>query len=242
MELFCAILLPFLGTTLGSGLVFFMRKDMNKCLKRCFYGFSAGVMLGASVWGLLIPAIEMAPGGGQRFVIVPLGLFLGFMFVFCVDRLIEKNCNQKLFLAVTFHNIPEGIAIGVMCAGYFATPNEVSGVQVIGLAMAIAIQNIPEGLIVSFPEYMKGKRKGISFLLGACSGIVEPLGAMITVVAEQLVSPFLPLFLGVAAGAMIQVAIEELIPELGKGVNRRDGYVCFFLGFILMMILDMIEL
>lgn len=253
MQLLAGLLIPFLGTTLGSAMVFFMR-GMHKEIERLLLGFASGVMIAASVWSLLIPAIDMAGEMGQIAWIPAAGGFLGGMaFLLVLDSVIphlhlesEKpegvetslKKTTMLVLAVTLHNIPEGMSVGVTFAGALIGDAGITMAGAFALAVGIAIQNFPEGAIISMPLRGEGVSKGRAFLYGALSGIVEPIGAFVTILlAEQIVSA-LPVFLAFAAGAMIYVVVEELIPEAQAGEHSNSGTVGVAVGFVIMMILD----
>ena len=253
MQLLAGLLIPFLGTTFGSAMVFFMR-GMHKEIERLLLGFASGVMIAASVWSLLIPAIDMAGEMGQIAWIPAAGGFLGGMaFLLVLDSVIphlhlesEKpegvetslKKTTMLVLAVTLHNIPEGMSVGVTFAGALIGDAGITMAGAFALAVGIAIQNFPEGAIISMPLRGEGVSKGRAFLYGALSGIVEPIGAFVTILlAEQIVSA-LPVFLAFAAGAMIYVVVEELIPEAQAGDHSNVGTVGVAIGFVVMMILD----
>ena len=251
--LVCGLLLPFLGTALGAGCVFFMKKSMQRSLRRMLTGFAAGVMTAASIWSLLIPAMDRSAAlGAFAFIPAATGLWLGIGFLLILDRMIPHlhlngsaegpksrlKRTSKLVLSVTLHNLPEGMAVGVVLAGWMAGDREITAATVMALAMGIALQNFPEGAIISLPLKAEGMNKGKAFLWGVMSGIVEPLGALLTVLAAGLISPMLPLLLGFAAGPMLFVVVEELIPELAEGDPSNLGTVFFGLGFSLMMALD----
>ncbi len=248
------ILLPFLGTALGSGCVMFMRGRLNMGVQRALTGFAAGVMVAASVWSLLVPAMEHAEDMGQwAFVPAAAGFWLGILFLLLLDRTIphlHMNSSRAegpkstlgrtamLVLAVTLHNLPEGMAVGVVYAGWLAGDGEITAMAALALSLGIAIQNFPEGAIISMPLGAEGVGKGRAFLYGTLSGAVEPVGAVLTILAAGLVTPVLPYFLSFAAGAMIYVVVEELIPELSQGVHSNVGTVFFGAGFTVMMALD----
>lgn len=253
MQLAAGLLIPFAGTTLGSAMVFFMR-GMNKQIEKLLLGFAAGVMIAASVWSLLIPAIDMAGEMGQIAWIPAAGGFLGGMaFLLVLDSLIphlhlestkpegvESTLKKTtmLVLAVTLHNIPEGMSVGVTFAGALIGDAGITMAGAFALAVGIAIQNFPEGAIISLPLRSEGVSKMRSFVYGALSGIVEPIGAFVTILlAEQIVSA-LPVFLAFAAGAMIYVVVEELIPEAQAGEHSNIATVGVAVGFVIMMILD----
>ena len=254
MEAFSGILIPFLGTSLGAACVFFMRKTLSDGVQRALTGFAAGVMVAASVWSLLIPAIEQSSDmGGWSFVPAFVGFWVGVLFLLLLDRLIphlhigsDKAEGPKsklgrttmMVLAVTLHNIPEGMAVGVMYAGFLAGNSQITAASALALSLGIAIQNFPEGAIISMPLKAEGESKGKAFLGGVLSGVVEPIGAVLTLLAAQLVIPALPYFLSFAAGAMLYVVVEELIPEMSQGKHSNIGTVFFAVGFSIMMTLD----
>ena len=253
-EVIRGILIPFLGTTLGASCVLFMKKMMNKMVQRALTGFAAGIMVSASVWSLLIPSMDYAAEMG-KFAFVPavVGFWIGILFLLAMDHIIPhlhmdtdkaegpkskfKKTTMHVF-AVTLHNIPEGMAVGVVYAGYLAGNMQISAMGALALAIGIAIQNFPEGAIISMPLKAEGMSKGKAFLYGVLSGVVEPIGAVLTVVASGFIIPVLPYFLSFAAGAMMYVVIEELIPEMSHGNHSNIGTVMFAVGFTLMMILD----
>lgn len=248
------ILLPFLGTVLGSGCVAFMKNGLNAGVQRALTGFAAGVMVAASVWSLLVPAMEYAEDMGQwAFVPAAAGFWFGILFLLFLDRTVPhlhmnsssaegpKSTLPKttmLVLAVTLHNLPEGMAVGVVCAGWLAGDTGITALAALALSLGIAIQNFPEGAIISMPLRAEGVSKRRAFLYGTLSGAVEPVGAVLTILAAGLVVPALPFLLSFAAGAMIYVVVEELIPELSQGVHSNVGTVFFAAGFTVMMALD----
>lgn len=253
-EVIRGILIPFLGTTLGASCVLFMKKMMNKMVQRALTGFAAGIMVSASVWSLLIPSMDYAAEMG-KFAFVPavVGFWIGILFLLAMDHIIPhlhmdtdkaegpKSKLKKttmLVFAVTLHNIPEGMAVGVVYAGYLAGNMQISAMGALALAIGIAIQNFPEGAIISLPLRSEGTGKGKAFLYGALSGIVEPIAAIITIAAASVVIPILPYLLSFAAGAMIYVVIEELLPEASTGSHSNIATIWFSVGFLLMMILD----
>lgn len=251
---FYGIMIPFLGTLLGSACVFFMKKGMSDRLQRALSGFAAGVMVAASVWSLLIPALEQAEGMGKwSFIPAAAGFWFGMLFLLVLDHVIphlHMNAKQAegpkshlkkttmLVLAVTLHNIPEGMAVGVVYAGLLTGNSNISAMGALALSIGIAIQNFPEGAIISMPLKAEGVKKSRAFLNGAASGIVEPLGALLTIAAAGIVTPALPYLLSFAAGAMLYVVVEELIPEMSAGEHSNVGTICFALGFSVMMALD----
>ena len=254
METFLGILIPFLGTTLGAGCVFFMKKSLGDLVRRSLAGFAAGVMVAASVWSLLIPAIEQSENmGALSFLPAFMGFWVGVLFLLVLDHLIphlhvgsdqtegpktKLGRTTMMVLAVTLHNIPEGMAVGVMYAGFVAGSPQITAASALALSLGIAIQNFPEGAIISMPLKAEGESKGRAFLGGVLSGVVEPLGAVLTILAAQLVIPALPYLLSFAAGAMLYVVVEELIPEMSQGRHSNLGTVFFAVGFSVMMVLD----
>lgn len=244
--LLCGLLLPFFGTALGAACVLFMKNEPSKSLRRLLTGFAAGVMTAASVWSLLLPAIERSEGLG-KFAFLPgaLGLWMGIGLLWAGEKclpLLKKNQTdgplariRKTVLAITLHNLPEGMAVGVALAEFCAGGAEAGAA--VALAVGIAIQNFPEGAVVSLPLQSAGKGKGKSFLAGVLSGVVEPLGAGLALVGASVAGPVLPLILGLAAGAMLYAVVEELIPDLSRA---GDGWGAAFFGagFTLMMGLD----
>ena len=254
MEAFYGILIPFLGTSLGAACVFFMKKSLGDAVQRSLTGFAAGVMVAASVWSLLIPAIEQSSGmGGLSFLPAFIGFWVGVLFLLTLDHIIPhlhaksgqpegpKSKLQRttmMVLAVTLHNIPEGMAVGVMYAGCLSDNSQVTAAGALALSLGIAIQNFPEGAIISMPLRAEGVKKSKAFFGGVLSGIVEPIGAVLTLLAAQLIIPALPYLLSFAAGAMLYVVVEELIPEMSQGEHSNIGTVFFAVGFSAMMVLD----
>ncbi len=248
------ILIPFAGTTLGAACVFFMKKSMNLLLQRALTGFAAGVMVAASVWSLLIPAIEQSTLLGKwSFLPAVTGFWIGILFLLLLDHLIphlHRNSEKAegpasklkkttmLVLAVTLHNIPEGMAVGVVYAGWMSGNSQITGAGALALAIGIAIQNFPEGAIISMPLRAEGVKKTRAFLYGTLSGIVEPVGALLTILAAGLIVPAMPYLLSFAAGAMMYVVVEELLPEMSEGEHSNLGTLMFATGFSIMMILD----
>ena len=248
------ILIPFLGTALGAACVFFMRRELNRTVQRALTGFAAGVMVAASVWSLLIPSLEQSEDLGKwSFLPAAVGFAVGILFLLLLDRVIphlhanaEKaegpRCRAKkttmMVLAVTLHNVPEGMAVGVVLAGLLSGVAEISVGGALALSIGIAIQNFPEGAIVSMPLCAEGKTKRGAFLLGALSGTVEPIGACLTILFAGLFVPAMPYLLSFAAGAMLYVVVEELIPETSEGEHSNVGVIAFSIGFLLMMALD----
>lgn len=253
-EMMVGILIPFAGTTLGAACVFFMRGAMNQLVQRALTGFAAGVMVAASVWSLLIPAMEQAEGMGTwSFLPAVIGFWLGILFLLLLDRAVPHlHMNSKeaegpksslqrttmLVLAVTLHNLPEGMAVGVVYAGFQAGNAGITALGALALSLGIAIQNFPEGAIISMPLRAEGASKMQSFFYGVLSGAVEPLGALLTILAAHYVIPFLPYLLSFAAGAMLYVVVEELIPEMSEGQHSNIGTILFAAGFTVMMALD----
>ncbi len=254
MKDFIIIAIPFLGTILGSAMVFFMKKEMDAKLGKLLLGFASGVMIAASVWSLLIPAIEMSEEQGKwSWLPATAGFLLGMGFLLLLDSLVphlhidsEKPEGMKsgfrkttmLVLAVTLHNLPEGMAVGVTFAGAMLAGTGITMAGALALAVGIAIQNFPEGAIISMPLRSAGASKGKAFLYGVLSGIVEPVGSIITILLAAQVVPILPYLLAFAAGAMIYVVVEELIPEAQAGEHTNIGTVGVAIGFALMMVLD----
>lgn len=254
MQVVYGLLIPFLGTTLGAGMVFFLKNNIKQSVEKLLLGFASGVMIAASIWSLLIPALEMSEEQGQIGWLAPaVGFLLGMFFLLVLDSVIphmhldkEKPEGVKsklkkttmLVLAVTLHNIPEGMAVGVTFAGALLGNSGITMTGAFALAIGIAIQNFPEGAIISMPLKSEGVSKGKAFLYGAISGIVEPIAAIITILLTELVVPILPYLLAFAAGAMIYVVVEELIPESQMGEHSNIGTVGVALGFVIMMILD----
>ncbi len=254
IQVLYGILIPFLGTSLGAACVFLMKKSMSDRMQRILTGFAAGVMVAASIWSLLLPAMEQASAMGRwSFVPAVAGFWLGILFLLLLDHLIphlHRNSRyaegprsrlQKttmLVLAVTLHNIPEGMAVGVVYAGYLTGNVEISAMGALALSLGIAIQNFPEGAIISTPLKAEGVKRTRAFAAGVLSGIVEPVGAALTILAASLVVPALPYLLSFAAGAMLYVVVEELIPEMSQGKHSNVGTVFFALGFCVMMVLD----
>lgn len=251
---FYGILIPFLGTSLGAACVFFMKHDMSERLSRILTGFAAGVMVAASIWSLLIPAMEQSEEMG-KFAFVPAvaGFWGGILFLLLLDHIIPhlhrysvsaegpKSRLQRttmMVLAVTLHNIPEGMAVGVVYAGYLAGNAKITVAAAMALSIGIAIQNFPEGAIISMPLRAEGMKVSMAFAGGVLSGIVEPVGAMLTILAAGYIVPALPYLLSFAAGAMIYVVVEELIPEMSQGEHSDLGTIFFAVGFTVMMSLD----
>lgn len=254
MELFWGVMIPFIGTTAGAACVFFLRNEIKPLLQKALLGFASGVMVAASVWSLLIPAMEMSAKMGRlAFIPAAAGLLLGVAFLLLMDRIVPhlhlgsevsegpKTTLKKttmLVLAVTLHNIPEGMAVGVVLAGALMGESEVSMAGALVLSLGIAIQNFPEGAIISLPLRSEGESRRKAFLHGMLSGVVEPVAAVLTILLASLIEPVLPYLLAFAAGAMIYVVVEELIPEASEGEHSNIGTIGFAVGFVIMMMLD----
>lgn len=248
------LLIPFVGTAAGSACVFFLKKDLKDNVQKALSGFAAGVMVAASIWSLIVPAIEQC-ADKERWAFLPafIGFWAGILFLLLLDHLIPHlhvYINQTegpkskltrtamLVLAVTLHNIPEGMAVGVVYAGLMNGSGNITAGAALALALGIAIQNFPEGAIISMPLYSEGKSKPKSFVLGVLSGAVEPVFGGLTVLIAGLVVPAMPYLLSFAAGAMLYVVVEELIPEMSQGKHTNIGVIAFALGFSIMMALD----
>ena len=248
------IMIPFLGTAAGAACVFFMKGQIRPLVQKMLLGFASGVMVAASVWSLLMPSMDMAADMGKfAFVPAAVGFLLGIAFLLAMDHLVphlHMGCEEPeglksswkkttmLVLAVTLHNIPEGMAVGVVFAGMLQGEELITLTGAFALSLGIAIQNFPEGAIISLPLKSEGFGSGKAFLYGAASGIVEPIGAALTVLLAAYITPVLPYLLSFAAGAMIYVVVEELIPESAEGEPSNIGTIGFAAGFVLMMILD----
>ena len=253
-ETILGLLIPFLGTTAGAACVFFMRRALRTGVQRALTGFAAGVMTAASVWSLLIPTLEQSAALGRlSFLPAFAGFWAGILFLLLLDRVVphlHRSVNQTegprsklarttmMMLAVTLHNIPEGMAVGVVYAGFRSGSPLITAGGALALALGIAIQNFPEGAIISMPLHAEGKSRDASFLYGTLSGAVEPVFGALTVVAAGLVVPAMPYLLSFAAGAMLYVVVEELIPEMSAGKHSNIGVVLFAAGFTVMMALD----
>lgn len=254
MEVFVGLLIPFLGTTAGAACVFFMKKTLGDLVQRSLAGFAAGVMVAASIWSLLIPAIDQSAHLGKlSFLPAFAGFWCGILFLLVLDHLIphlhvgseqaegpKSNLSRTVMmvLAVTLHNIPEGMAVGVMYAGFLSDNPQITAASALALTLGIAIQNFPEGAIISLPLRSEGNKRSRSFALGVLSGAVEPVGAILAIALASIVTPILPYMLAFAAGAMIYVVVEELIPEASEGEHSNLGTIAFAIGFALMMMLD----
>lgn len=253
-EIAKGILLPLLGTTLGAACVFFMKKKLNDSIQRALTGFAAGVMVAAAIWSLLIPSIEQSSDMGKwSFVPAASGFILGILFLFLLDKIVPHHHlgeeedeglksgfhrSTKMILAVTLHNLPEGMAVGALYAGLLQGDTTISIAGALALSIGIAIQNFPEGAVISMPLQAEGLKKPKAFLYGMLSGVVEPIGALLTILASRIFVPLLPYLLSFAAGAMIYVVVEELIPESSRGKHSNIGTMAFALGFLIMMVLD----
>ena len=253
-EIFWGLMIPFIGTSLGSACVFFMKKELSRGVQRALTGFAGGVMVAASIWSLLIPAMEQSePMGKLSFLPAAVGFWLGILFLLLLDHVIphlHRNAGQAegprsrlarttmMVLAVTLHNIPEGMAVGVVYAGYRSGSALITAGGALALSLGIAIQNFPEGAIISMPLHAEGKSRWKAFADGVLSGAVEPIGALLTILAAGLIVPAMPYLLSFAAGAMMYVVVEELIPEMSAGEHSNIGVVMFAVGFSLMMALD----
>lgn len=255
MELTVGLLIPFLGTTLGAACVFFLKNELHRLVQKGLLGFASGVMVAASVWSLLIPSIDMAePAMGKlSFVPAAVGFIFGIFFLLAMDRVIphlhlnddkpeglpsQLKKTTMLVLAVTLHNIPEGMAVGVVFAGLLAESSGITLASAIALSLGIAIQNFPEGAIISLPLKSEGGSRKKAFLYGMASGIVEPIAAVLTILLSGFITPLLPYLLAFAAGAMVYVVVEELLPEASEGEHSNISTFGFAAGFLIMMILD----
>ena len=252
--IFWSLLTPFFGTALGAACVFFLKKGLGDRVQRGLTGFASGVMVAASIWSLLIPAMEQSAGvGGWAFLPAVTGFWAGILFLLGLDHLIphlhqrsqqaegprtQLQRSTMMVLAVTLHNIPEGMAVGVVYAGLLSGEGQITMMAALALSLGIAIQNFPEGAIISMPLRSEGMGKAKAFAGGVLSGVVEPVGELLTILAAGLVVPALPYLLSFAAGAMLYVVVEELIPEMSQGEHSNVGTLAFALGFTLMMALD----
>ncbi len=248
------LLIPFMGTALGAATVFFMRGELRPALQKLLLGFASGVMVAASVWSLIVPSIAASSEMGKfAFVPAAVGIALGMAFLFLLDCAVphlhldsdepdgfgkQLKRTTMLVLAVTLHNIPEGMAVGVVVGGLMSAQGGITAAGTVALAVGIAVQNFPEGAIISLPLKNSGGSRGKSFMYGMLSGVVEPLASVLTILLSRLAVPALPYMLAFAAGAMIFVVVEELIPEASEGEHSNNGTIGFGIGFILMMILD----
>ena len=257
MTVFIGLIIPFLGTALGSACVFLLKDKLNETLEKSLLGFASGVMVAASVWSLIIPSIDMSENMGRlAFVPAAVGIALGVVFLLGMDRIIPHLHNGReepeggkeagkslkkttlLTLAVTLHNIPEGMAVGVVFAGMMSGEGNITMAAAFALTIGIAIQNFPEGAIISLPLKSAGQSKRKGFLYGALSGVVEPVAAAITIMLTSFVEPVLPYLLCFAAGAMLYVVVEELLPEASGGEKDDITTIGFAVGFVVMMVLD----
>ena len=250
------LLIPFLGTMIGSAFVFMMKKEMSVLLQKSLLGFASGVMVAASVWSLIIPSIEMCEEMGKWSVMpATIGLLVGMGFLLLIDELTPHlhigtdhpegirarlSRTTMLSLAVTIHNLPEGMAVGVVLAGAMQHEASISVAGAIAVSLGIAIQNIPEGAIISMPMRSAGNSRWKSFVIGSLSGVVEPLGGIIMILLASMMMPILPYMLSFAAGAMLYVVVEELIPEASEGEHTNLSTIGFAIGFALMMVLDVV--
>ena len=248
------ILIPFLGTTVGAGSVFFVKNEIKPVIQKLLLGFASGIMVAASVWSLLIPAMEMCESAGKlAFVPAAAGFSIGIVFLWVLDKLIphlhmgsdtpegpKSNLKKTTMLvfAVTLHNLPEGMAVGVVFAGLLTGSAPITAAGAFALTIGIAIQNFPEGAIISLPLHSEGQSKRRAFVMGTLSGVVEPVGALVTILGARFLVPIVPYMLAFAAGAMIYVVVEELIPESAQGGHSDMGTMGFAVGFLIMMILD----
>lgn len=254
IEVIQGLLIPFVGTSLGAAGVFVMKKDLNPAVQKALTGFAAGVMVAAAIWSLLIPSMEESEAMGVwAFVPAVVGFWIGTLFLLLLDHVIphlhmyadkaegihsQLSRTTMLVLAVTLHNIPEGMAVGVVLAGWMTGATEISIGGALALSIGIAIQNFPEGAIISMPLRASGLSKIKAFGGGVLSGIVEPIGGLLTILAASMIVPVLPYLLAFAAGSMMYVVVEELIPEMSEGEHSNIGVITFAVGFTLMMALD----
>ena len=254
MEVISAISLPFLGTAIGAGFVYFMRGAMNRTLQRILTGFASGVMVAASIWSLIIPAMDQSQHLGKlAFLPAFIGVWAGFLFLLALDQFIPHlhlnsdrpegapsslGKSTMMVIAVALHNLPEGMAVGVVVAGWITGNESISAAAALALSLGIALQNLPEGAIISMPLKSQGMSKGRAFGYGVMSGVIEPIGAIVTILLADIIAPLLPYMLSFAAGSMLYVVVEELIPEMSEGEHSNVGTVFFAVGFTLMMMLD----
>ena len=253
-EILSSISLPFLGTVAGAACVFFLKGQMSRTLQRILTGFASGVMVAASIWSLIIPAMDQSEHMGKlAFLPAFIGVWAGFLFLLLLDRLIPHlhlnsdspegkdfglGKSTMMVFAVALHNLPEGMAVGVVIAGWLTGHESISAAGALALALGIALQNLPEGAIISMPLKSNGMKRSKAFGYGVLSGIVEPIGAVLTILLANLVVPLLPYLLSFSAGAMLYVVVEELIPEMSEGEHSNIGTIFFAVGFTLMMMLD----
>lgn len=255
MNILIGILIPFLGTSLGAACVYAMKKEMNKMINKILLGFASGVMIAAAVWSLIIPSIDMSQDMGKlSFIPAAIGILIGVIFLFSLDKVVphmhvdsnkaegtkkyKLKKSTKLVLSVVIHNIPEGMAVGIIFAAVMNEGSSVTIASAIALSIGIAIQNFPEGAIISMPLRSEGLSKNKSFIYGVLSGIVEPIAAVITIMFSSVITPIMPYLLSFAAGAMIFVVVEGLIPEAAEDNFSDISAIAFSIGFIIMMILD----
>jgi len=254
MEVFVTIFLPFAGTVAGAAFVFFMKGAMNRTVQRILTGFAAGVMVAASIWSLIIPAMNQSEHMGKlAFFPAFVGVWGGFLFLLLLDEVIPhlhvgSECPEgtacglgksaMMVFAVALHNLPEGMAVGVVVAGWLTGNESISAAAALALSLGIALQNLPEGAIISMPLKSGGMKRGKAFGYGVISGIIEPIGAIVTILLAEWIVPALPYMLSFAAGAMLYVVVEELIPEMSEGEHSNIGTIFFAVGFSLMMVLD----
>ena len=253
-EVVSALSLPFLGTAIGAGFVYFMKGSMNRTLQRVLTGFASGVMVAASIWSLIIPAMDQSQHLGKlAFLPAFIGVWAGFLFLLGLDQFIPHlhlnsdrpegapcslGKSTMMVIAVALHNLPEGMAVGVVVAGWLTGNETISAAAALALSLGIALQNLPEGAIISMPLKSQGMSKGRAFGYGVMSGIIEPIGAIVTILLADIIAPLLPYMLSFAAGSMLYVVVEELIPEMSEGEHSNVGTVFFAVGFTLMMMLD----
>ena len=253
-DVLAGVMIPFAGTAAGAACVFFMKRKLSRGVQRALTGFAGGVMVAASIWSLIIPAIDQSVSMGKlSFLPAVIGFWLGILFLLLLDSVIphlhmnaEKSEGPKsrlarttmMVLAVTLHNIPEGMAVGVVYAGFLSGSSEITPGGALALSLGIAIQNFPEGAIISMPLHAEGKSKGKAFFDGVLSGMVEPAAAVLTILLSSVIVPAMPYLLSFAAGAMMYVVVEELIPEMSEGEHSNIGVIMFAAGFTLMMALD----
>ena len=251
-----ALMIPFIGTTLGSGFVFFMKEEMPAKLQKTLLGFASGVMVAASIWSLLIPSMEMCSGMGKAAVVpAAVGLLAGMAFLLLLDTITPHlhignalpegphahlSRTAMLALAVTIHNIPEGMAVGVVIAGALQGGDWISPTAAMAMSLGIAVQSIPEGAIISMPMRAAGGSRMKSFIMGTLSGAVEPIGGLVVILLASITTPIIPYLLGFAAGAMFYVVIEELIPEASEGEHSNLSTIGFAIGFVIMMVMDVV--
>lgn len=254
MEILQGIFIPFIGTLAGAACVYFLKNELSTFLQRSLSGFAAGVMIAASVWSLIIPAIDQSEWMGKlSFIPAFIGFWLGVLFLLFLDHAIphihaatneaegpkvKLSRNTMLILAVTLHNIPEGMAVGAVYSGFLSGNSTISAMSAMALAIGIAIQNFPEGAIVTMPLLKEGYSKFKAFMFGIVSGIAEILGAVVTIMLTNVIVPVMPYMLSFAAGAMVYVVVEELVPEACEGEHSNIGTIAFALGFSIMMVLD----